>query len=157
MREFRNYTNTLNELEIAKIRLNILIDKKEKIYRKYFKTTAQLSQTNSQPNLYKKDKMALYINELEKENEATGMSLNEELTEVKNEVDTLQYYLNLMNYNLDNMKGIEAYLYKEIVKNGNKPKQAVVKASSKFFRHESKIWSEFYPKVKTELDKLFKK
>ena len=39
METIRTYTNTKCELEIAKIRLSFLMDKKEQLYAKYFPVT----------------------------------------------------------------------------------------------------------------------
>ena len=64
METIRTYTNTKCELEMAKARLSLLMDRKEQLYCKYFPITAKIKEnvvSGSRPN---NDKMADYVYEL---------------------------------------------------------------------------------------------
>ena len=73
-----NYTNTQAELLIAKDRLNLLMERKEKIYTKFFPIVARMSDTPSHTNK-KSDPMADYVYEITKPNPITGISLDQEI------------------------------------------------------------------------------
>lgn len=170
----RNYNDTKIELEISKKRLNQLIDRKEVLYSKYFKITSTspstkikkinnkyqevLNDENSaiKGSFKQEDPFLKYMIELEKINDETGKSLNEELTEQLNEVQKLEYYLKSMDYDMLKLKGIEYQLYCEIVINGTNISKAVEKIAEKIGKEPRTIWKYYYPKIKKSLNKLKK-
>ena len=60
----RTYTDTRCELEMAKTRLNLLMDRKERLYCKYFPLTSKLNDVMVDGGEHNNDKMADYIHEI---------------------------------------------------------------------------------------------
>ena len=89
------YSNTQAELIIAKERLSLLMDRKEKIYTKFFPLVAKVTDTPAHTNK-KSDPMADYVHEITKPNSITGVSLEDEIEEARNEVNRLEYCLRSM-------------------------------------------------------------
>ncbi|MEG0409084.1 MAG: hypothetical protein RR623_09445, partial [Bacilli bacterium] len=89
------YTDTKFELEITKIRLNMLIDKKEVLYAKYFSTTSTLKEIIVDSGEKNTDNIAEYIYELYDVNMlGTSMSLADEITFQKENIKKSENYLN---------------------------------------------------------------
>lgn len=156
MQAIRTYNNTKCELEISKNRLNLLMDKKEALYCKYFPITSKIKEMQVDGHSANQDKMNAYLQELTKVNKETGLSLNQELEELRNDVTKLQYYLNVMEYNLNQLTGIEVDLYKEIVLNNINISKAVDKIAEKYKKEPVTVWTYYYPKIKKEIKKLQK-
>ena len=119
----RNYNDTKIELNIAMNKLAQLNEKKNMLYAKYSSLTTENFEDGGRAINKKRDKMLEYLIELEKVNPITGKSLEQEINEQRNIVNKLQYYINLMEYNLQQLEGIEYKLYYAIVcekKNINK-------------------------------------
>ena len=114
MYAIRNYTNTRCELEMAKTRLNLLMDRKEKLYCKYFPITSKTKEINVDGGIRNNDKMADYVHELHEIDIGTGKSLAEEITHEQANINTLQAYLDTMTDSLNKMTGIEYQLFYEI-------------------------------------------
>ena len=148
----RTYANTKAELSIAEERLHLLMDRKDEIYTRFFPITSRQTDTFSHTNK-RTDNMANYIAELEKINPVTKMSLDDEITEARNKVGTLQYYLKRMEYNLENTTGIENELFTWIVIKGYKPTRAVEFVAEKYKKEPGTIWKYHYPKIKEEISK----
>ena len=89
----QSYTDTQCELDMAKTRLNLLMDRKEKLYYKYFPITPQLKQDVVDGGIKNKDKMAEYVHELHEVDIGTGKSLAGEIEYQQLNVDKLQSYL----------------------------------------------------------------
>lgn len=148
----RTYANTKAELNIAKSRLELLMKQKEELYTKYFPLTARLEEASAHTNK-RSDPMTDYMAELTKINKITGMSLDQEIEEQRNKVQILEYYIRLMEYNLENTTGIENELFKLIVIKGINKSKAVKKIAEKHDMHDDTIWKYHYPKIKKEIDK----
>ena len=148
----RTYAITKAELNIAENRLHLLMDRKDELYTKFFPITARQSDAPAHTNK-RSDPMADYIAELEKVNPVTGMSLDDEITEARNKVGNLQYYLKRMEYTLEQTTGIENELFTWIAIKGYNPTRAVEFVAEKYKKKDcSTIWKYHYPKIKKELE-----
>lgn len=150
----RNYTDTKCELEMAKTRLNLLIDKKITIYSKYFSLTADIKEVVVDESKENRDKMADYLNELSQVDLGTGMSIIEEMNYQQNNINKLQTYLDTMSDILSKMSGIEEQLFYEIAYNGISITKAVENVAEKNGKDTSTIWKNYYNKIKKEIKKL---
>ena len=139
------YDNTRHSLEIIKEELKILLERKDKIYSKYFSKSG-MSQLNK--NKMIKDKMALYIHECTKINPKTGKSLDMEIEEVQNEVDKLEDHLRVMTKNLLKMNGIEYDIYSRIVLKNQKITKAIEEVAENFDKSERYVWDIYNKKIK---------
>ena len=148
MQAIITYNNTKHELEIAKERLEMLLDKKEQLHSKYFKMTSSVSEARGAGGF--KDIMALYMAEYLKPDKDTGKSLDEEITESQREVKYLEEHLNRMTGNLLKMNGIEYELYSLIVVKGKNITKAVEKTAEIYQDVASirTIWSIYNKKIK---------
>ena len=115
MYAIRNITNTKCELEMAKTRLNLLMDRKEALYCKYFPVTSKIKEIMVDGGERNNDKMADYLHELYEVDVGTGKSLAEEISYEQENIEKLQGYLTEMAESLNNMTGIEYQLFYEIV------------------------------------------
>lgn len=157
MKVIRNYTNTMNELTIAKTRLNWLMDRKEKLYCKYFPVTKQLKEIMVDGGHdITRDPMADYLHELTNTDTETGKSLEQEIEDQRNIVQELEYYLKLMDESLKNLSGIEYELYYEIVKNKLPISKAVSKIADRYERDDSTIWRIYHKTIKKDIKMLVK-
>ena len=152
----RTYANTRAELNIAEERLHLLMDRKDELYTRYFPITARQSDAPSHTNK-RNDPMADYIAELEKVNPVTGKSLDDEITEARNNVGRLQYYINRMEYNLEHTTGIENELFSWIVIKGYNPTRAVEFVADKYKKEPGTIWKYHYSKIREEISKCIVK
>ena len=92
METIRTYTNTKCELEMAKTRLSLLMDKKEQLYCKYFPVTQKLKDDIVKGGEKDNDKMAKYVHELNEVDIGTGRSLAQEIEYQRAIVDKLVDY-----------------------------------------------------------------
>jgi len=150
----RSYTDTKCELDMAKTRLNLLMDKKATIYRKYFPLTPTLKEIVVDGGEENNDKMADYLHEINVIDVGTGMSIEGEIAYQQNIVEQLQGYLNSMSESLSKMTGIEYQLFYEIVYNGINVTKAVDNIAYKYDVDVSTIWKKHYKKVKRYVKKL---
>lgn len=151
----RNYSDTIKELSIAQKRLNILINKKEELYNKYFPITSKIKEVNI-PGSIKKDQMPDYLHELYKINEDTGLSLEEEIKIQQEAVTNLSETIAQMEYSLKNITALEYQLFYAIVVEGRSITSAVDHISFTSGKDISTIWKYYYPKIKEDV-KIFKK
>lgn len=156
MYTIRTYTNTKCELEMAKTRLNLLMDRKEKLYSKYFPITSKQKEVSVTGGEHDTDKMALYLHELYLVDVGTGMSLAGEIDEQQEVVNNLQAYINTMESTLAKMSGIEYDLYYEIVVNGTQITKAVEKIAEKHDKDEQTLWKNHYRKIKKDVKNVSK-
>jgi hypothetical protein len=150
----RNFTDTKCELEVAKTRLNFLMDKKERLYCKYFPITPTLKKVMVDGGEKNNDKMADYLHELHEIDLGTGKSLAEEITYQQQNIDKLQGYLNNMSDSLSKMAGIEYKLYYEIVVKGVNISKAVGNIANETGKDTSTIWKNYYSKIKKDIKKV---
>lgn len=148
--------NTIAERNIAQKRLKLLQNRKDEMYAKYFKVTAQLSCTGGGHTKQRRDKMAEYLAELTKVNEVTGKSLEEEIEEQRNFINQCNYYIKLMKRELKKTTGIENDIFKEVAINGKNPTKAVNIVAEKYKIEPSTVWNNYYPNVKKEIKKIIK-
>ena len=151
MDAIRTYTNTKCELEVAKARLSLLMDRKEQLYCKYFPVTQQLKSDVIKGGEKDKDKFASYMYELYNVDIGTGKSLADEIDYQRAVVDKLTYYVNVMSETLGKMTGIEYNLYYEIVVRGVRPSRAVSNIAEQYNLDDSAIWKYHYSKIKKDL------
>lgn len=156
MYAIRNYTNTRCELEMAKTRLNLLMDRKEKLYCKYFPITPKLKEINVDGGVRNNDKMADYVHELYEVDVGTGKSLAEEITHEQGNINTLQAYLDTMTDSLNKMTGIEYQLFYEIVYKGVRITKAVENIATINDIEPQTIWKNHYRKIKSYIKKIKK-
>ncbi len=154
MYAIRNYTNTKCELEMAKTRLNLLMDRKEKLYCKYFPITPKLKEVVVDGGTRNNDKMADYLHELHDIDLGTGKSLAEEIAYEQANVNKLQGYLNDMSDSLSKMTGIEYQLFYEIVFKGVNITKAVDNIASTNDIEPVTIWKNYYKKIKKYVNKI---
>jgi vacuolar-type H+-ATPase subunit D/Vma8 len=154
MYDIRNYTNTKCELEMAKTRLNLLMDRKEKLYCKYFPITAKLKDVVVSNTNANSDKMAEYLTELHEVDIGTGKSLAEEITYEQENINRLQGYLNTMSITLSKMTGIEYELFYEIVFKGVNITKAVENIAVSNNIEPQTIWKNYYKKVKKHVNRI---
>ena len=147
-----NYANTQAELNAAKGRLNLLLERKEIIYTRFFPLVAKVSDAPSHTNK-KSDPMADYVSEITKPNPITGISLSDEIEETRNDVGRLQYYIGIMRENFKTLTGIENELFKLIVIDGYSKTKAVHKVAEDHEKDPRTIWKFHYPKIKEEISK----
>jgi len=156
MYAIRNYTNTKCELEMSKIRLNLLMDRKEKLYCKYFPITTKAKEIMVDGGDRNNDKMADYLHELHEVDIGTGKSLAEEITYEQHNIDKLQGYLNDMSESLSKMTGIEYQLFYEIVYKGVNITKAVENIAESNSIEPRTIWRNYYQKIKKDVKKIKK-
>lgn len=156
METIRTYTNTKCELEMAKARLGLLMDRKEQLYCKYFPMTAKIKADVVSGGQRNNDKMADYVHELHEVDIGTGRSLADEIDYQREGVEKLQQYVNQMNDALAKMNGIEYALYYEIVVKGVRISRAVSNIAERYNRDDRTIWQYYYSKIKKEIKTLKK-
>lgn len=156
MDAIRTYTNTKCELEMAKTRLSLLLDKKEELYAKYFPLTQKLKDDVIKGGKKDNDKMAQYVHELNEVDYGTGRSLAQEIEYQRGVVDRLKRYINDMDETLSKMKGIEYSLYYEIVVNGVNTSRAVSNIAERYNKDDQTIWKYHYKKIKQNIENLKK-
>ena len=149
-----SYTDTKCELEMAKTRLSLLMDRKEKLYCKYFPLTPKLKEVMVDGGEHNNDKMADYLHELHEIDIGTGKSLAEEITYQQQNVDKLQGYLNNMTDSLAKMTGLEYKLYYEIVVKGVNVSKAVDNIAELSSKETRTIWKNYYNKIKKDVKKV---
>ena len=154
MYDIRSYTDTKCELEMAKTRLSLLMDRKEKLYCKYFPITPKLKEISVDGGMKNNDKMADYLHELHEVDVGTGKSLAEEIEYQQENVDKLQGYLNTMTESLSKMTGIEYQLFYEIVYKGVKITKAVENIAKVNDIEPQTIWKNYYKKIKRYVNRI---
>ncbi len=154
MLAIRDYTNTECELNIAKTRLDFLIDKKTKLYRKYFPLVSNTKELMVDGGKKDRDNMAQYLHDLNEVDYGIGMSLSEEITFQQKRIEELTSYLNVMNDHLSKMNGIEYELYYEIVFNATPITKAVEEIAYRNDKDTQTIWKNYYRKIKKYIKKL---
>ena len=164
----RNYNDTRIELSVAMRELDRLVDKKERLYSRFFHLTTKAKDISKDLNAClrgsdcRTDPMTDYMVELEKIDDKTGKSLKQALQDQRNEVRILEYYLKLMANDMSNLKGIEYQLYYDIVINPLNATKSISKIIEEFAEKEdinkevNTIWVNYYPKIKEYLEKLEK-
>lgn len=156
MKAIVNYNNTLCELNSAKIRLNLLMDRKEALYSKYFPMNKPLTADKVDGGNGMKDPMNEYMIELTTPDEKTGKSLEQEINEQRDEIAKLDQYIRLMDSTLNCLSGLEADLYRFIVKDGMKISKAVEKVAELNYKDTSTIWRMYHRTIKADINKLKK-
>lgn len=156
MKSIINYNNTLCELNVAKIRLNLLMDRKEALYSKYFPMAKPINSDRVEGGHTIKDPMSFYIEELTIINEETGKSLDQEINDQRNEVNKLEYYIRLMDNTIKQLKGTAAELYRYIVFDNMNVSKAVEKVAEKSGKDDATIWRMYHKTIKEDINKLKK-
>lgn len=156
MKAIVNYNNTLCELNSTKIRLNLLMGKKESLYNKYFPLNKPITTDKIDNGNSVKDSMCEYMIELTTPDKRTGKSLDQEINELRDEIVKLNQYIILMDSTLDSLDGLDAELYRYIVKDGIKISNAVEKVATLNNKDVSTIWRLYHRTIKNEINKLKK-
>ena len=141
---------------MAKTRLNLLMDRKEQLYAKYFPITQQIKDDIVGGGKKDNDKMAMYVYELNEVDIGTGRSLAQEIEYQRTVVDKFKRYINDMNDTLSKMRGIEYSLYYEIVVNGVRISKAVSIVAERYNVDDHTIWKYHYNKIKKDVKNLKK-
>lgn len=150
----RSYTDTECELNVAKARLDLLIDRRTKLYTKYFPVTSNTKEVIVDGGNCENDKMALYLHELNEIDYGTGMSLAQEIVYQQCIVDNLNFYLKIIDNSLSKMKGIEYQLFYEITHSNKSITQVVDSIAEQFDKDTQTIWKNYYRKIKKYVKKL---
>lgn len=156
MLTIQSYTDTKCELEITKTRLSLLMDKKERLYCKYFPITPKLKEVMVDGGQRNNDKMADYLHELHEIDIGTGKSLADEIKYQQENIERLQGYLNDMTETLEKMTGLEYRLYYEIAVKGVNISRAVDNIAESSGKDVGTIWKNYYKKIKKDVKKLAK-
>lgn len=156
MLTIHTYTDTKCELEVAKTRLSFLMDKKERLYCKYFPLTPTLKEDVVDGGERDNNKMADYVHELHEIDIGTGKSLADEIKYQQENVTRLQGYLTDMTLSLSKMTGLEYALYYEIVVKGVSISKAVSNIAEVNDKDTRTIWKNYYSKIKKDVKKLAK-
>lgn len=156
METIRTYTNTKCELEMAKARLNLLMDRKEQLYAKFFPVTQRLKDDIVKGGEQDSDKFANYLYELYNVDIGTGKSLADEIEYQRAVVNKLNGYIDTMNEALSKMTGIEYELYYAIVVKGIKISRAVSGIAEEYGVDDQTVWKYNYRKIKKEVKKVKK-
>ena len=156
METIKTYTNTMCELEMAKIRLNLLMDRKEQLYCKYFPVTQRIKDDVIKGGEQDKDKFANYLYELHNVDIGTGRSLAQEIDYQRAIIDRDKTALAEMTEILNKTTGIEHELYKYIVIDCITKTQAVKRVAEDYNKEERTIWKYHYSKIKKDLKNLEK-
>lgn len=154
MYAIRNYTNTKCELEMAKTRLSLLMDRKEKLYCKYFPITSKIKEIMVDGGEKNNDKMADYVHELHEVDIGTGKSLAGEIESEQENINKLQNYLNIMSDSLSKMTGIENQLYYEIVYKGVNITKAVDNIAEANSIEPRTVWRNHYQNIKKDIKRI---
>lgn len=156
MESIRTYTNTKCELEMAKARLNLLMDRKEQLYAKFFPVTQRLKDDIVKGGEQDSDKFASYLYELYNVDIGTGYSLEQEIEHQRAVIDRDKRELATMTEIIENTEGIEHELYKKIVFDGVTKTQAVKQIAVEYGKEEQTIWKYHYRKIKKYIRNLEK-
>lgn len=156
METIRTYTNTKCELEMAKARLQLLLDRKEQLYCKYFPLAQRLKEDVVSGGERKNDAMDRYLHELHDVDIGTGKSLAEEIEYQREVVDRFTRCVAEMGETLSRMTGIEYALYYEIVVNGKGISRAVQYIAEKYNKDTQTIWKYHYNKIRKDVRKVIK-
>ena len=154
MDAIKTYTNTKCELEMAKIRFSLLMDRKEQLYAKYFPVNQRLKDDVVKGGVRDNDKMAQYVYELNEVDIGTGRSLAQEIEYQRTVVDNIKRYVADMEETLSKMRGIEYALYYEIVVNGVNTSKAVNNIAERYNKDDQTVWKYHYRKIKNDVKKL---
>ena len=141
---------------MAKTRLNLLMDRKEQLYAKYFPITQKIKDDVIKGGSRDNDKMAQYVHELNEVDIGTGRSLAEEIEYQRKVIYKLKRYVSDMNETLSKMTGIEYALYYEIVVKGINPSRAVSNVAERYNKDDHTIWKYHYNKIKNDVKNLKK-
>ena len=156
METIRTYTNTKCELEVAKIRLSQLMDRKEQLYAKYFPITQKIKDDVITGGKKDNDKMAMYVHELNEVDIGTGFSLAGEIEYQRSIIERDTKYINEMTETLNKNSGIEYALYYEIVIKGVNISRAVSNIAERYEKENDTIWKYHYSKIKNDIFKIKK-
>ena len=148
----KNYINTQCDLDLARTRLDVLLEKKENIQRDYIMAGYKKSLKTGLEG-FEAQNMSLYIRELLDKNPATNQSLIQEIVWVRKEIRILEQTLDQMKKILYRMNGIARELFAEVACNGLSPTKAVEKVSEKENVDYRTGW-RYYKKIKPQLQKL---
>lgn len=152
----QTYTNTKCELEMAKNRLNLLIDRQQKLYCDYFPITSKPKEVSVSSSKTNNDKMADYLHELHCVDIGTGKSLAEEIDYQRANISKLEAIIKEMTDTLSSMEGIEYALYYEIVVKGVNVTKAIDNIADRFDKDSRTIWKYHYKKIKKDIRKINK-
>ena len=96
MKVIRNYSDTKNEMAIARHRLNYLEGKKEELQERYsISKSSEIGNSKVQNNTANKDRMAYYMYELTKRQQ-NGLTIDEEIIQQEKLLKELKKYIRKM-------------------------------------------------------------
>ena len=156
MLTIQTYTNTKCELEMAKTRLNLLMDRKEQLYCKYFPITSKSKDVMVDGGERNNDKMADYVHELHEVDIGTGKSLADEIIYQQENISKLEKYISDMDSTLSKLNGVEYSLYYEIVVKGVNVTKAVSNVAEQYEKDNQTIWKYHYKKIKKYIKNVIK-
>ena len=151
----RNYTNTRKELQLAEKRLDILRLRKEELYNRLVMPKGwQISDGGGVTTRNSESNTEKFVLACNTPSEATGMSLNEEIAHVEEEVYYLRSVCAMMEDTLEELTGIEASLYSLIIIGSMSPTDAVKEVATMQYMTEDNVWHTYYRKIKPFIDAL---
>lgn len=153
MNVIKTYTDTQCELNIAKERLSLLLDRKEELYIKYCGKTVFYGD-KVQGKILEKDNMIDYLHDLNEIDYGTGRSLADEIEYQRKIISVLQNHIKNMASNLNKLNGLEYKLFYEIVYVGNNISKSVEIIAEKFNVSTRNVWRFHYTKIKEYLKQM---
>lgn len=154
MAVIRNYTNTLIDLRTSEARYSALRERREVYYVKYLGIKSPSYEKVGGGRNWAVDGMTIFLDLVTKKNKKTGMSLDDEIEKLAQEIAFLSKLVKEMGVNLKRMKGIEYQLYSTIVIDGIPTTKAVKKVAEDNFLSEEAVWHTYLPRIREELRKL---
>ena len=150
----RNYTNTLLELRSCEARYKYLSERREVYYVKYLGIKSPTYDSVGGHKNWAVDGMSIFLDLVSRKDPKTGLSLDEELEKVAEEITALTKILKEMALYLRQMEGIEYQLYYRIVIDGLSKSEAVRRIAEENYMTERNVWSTYYPRIKDSLHML---
>ena len=149
---YRSYNNTINELKIAQHRLNALKQRREELYQRLCVPkgwhTGERGAGSSQSAT---ERYVLLVNT---PNDATGLSLNDEIELCEQDVKELESLAESLKKPLESLSGIEERLYVKIAVEGLNPTKAVRQIADEEYFSESHVWHTYYRRIKPYIETL---
>lgn len=155
MGALRNYGNSKIELKLARQRLEALVKRKQELYNRYVMPKGwQVSDGGGVSSKTPQSNTERYVMACETVSEVTGMSLNEEIDHVAEEVNQLTDLCELMEGTLQHLDGIEATLFSLIIIGGMTPTKAVEQVADMQSMSIDNVWHTYYRRIKKYIDEL---
>lgn len=152
MRAVRSYNNTLNELKIAQHRLNALKQRRQELFNRLCVPKGwHVGEHGSGSDQSATERYVLMVNT---PNDATGLSLNDEIEQCEQDVAELERLLEALKKPLGELSGIEEMLYCRIAIDGLAPTKAVEQVAEENYISIDWVWHRYYKRIKPYIENI---